>query len=201
MRQKFNKHATDAFFMEHGVLLSPKKIAISKPAVLEIGSGKGKFITDYAIDHPDTLCIALEINRHVAYYIVAKIIDLKLDNVIVIIDDAERLDSYMDFKSLHAIFLNFSDPWPKKKHHKRRLSYPTKLKVYQSLLKDKGKIIIKTDHEPLFLDSVQYVQSMFEKVTIYDNIPLEDYVSEYELKKRPYGPIYKIDVEVNHENV
>jgi hypothetical protein len=42
---------------------------------------------------------------------------------------------------------------------------------------------------------------MFEKVTIYENIPLEDYVSEYELKKRPYGPIYKIDVEVNHENV
>ena len=200
MRQKFNKHATDAFFMEHGVIMTPQKIHIKQQAVLEIGSGKGKFITDYAKDHPDTLCIAFEINRHVAYYIVTKVVELNLKNVIIIIDDAERIDSYIGEHLLQKIFLNFSDPWPKKKHHKRRLSYPNKLKTYQRLLKHQGQIIIKTDHQALYEDSLTYVQSLFNHVTCDENVALEPYVSEYELKKRPYGPIYKITVEVYHEN-
>lgn len=201
MRQKFNKHATDAFFSEHGVIRSPKKINVTENTVLEIGSGKGQFITDFAKDHPDTLCIAFEINKHVAYYIVLKILELNLKNVCVVIDDADHISDYLDEHSLHTIFLNFSDPWPKAKHHKRRLSYPTKLRMYESLLKNHGKLIIKTDHQELYQDSIHYVSSVFQHVTYIDNTPLETYVSEYELKKRPFGPIYKIIAEVRHENI
>jgi tRNA (guanine-N7-)-methyltransferase len=201
VRQKFNKHATDAFFSEHGVITTPKKIDIKMNSILEIGSGKGKFITDYAQNHPDTTCIAFEINRHVAYYIVLKVIELNLSNVIVIIDDAERLDAYIDNHKLEAIHLNFSDPWPKKKHHKRRLTYTTKLQLYKKLLKHQGKLIIKTDHQALYLDSIAYVQSVFQYVTYDEDAPLEAYVSEYELKKRPFGAIYKIIAEVKNEHL
>lgn len=201
MRQKFNKHATDAFFMEHGVLFSPEKLELLPEAVLEIGSGKGKFIADYAKDHPETSCVAFEINRHVAYYIVMKKIEYGLDNLIIIIDDAERLDRYIDYKRLDKIFLNFSDPWPKKKHHKRRLTFPTKLTLYKKLIKHQGHMIFKTDHHSLYEDSLAYTHQVFNRVTSYEDIPLDTYVSEYELKKRPFGPIYKIIVEVNHEDI
>lgn len=199
MRQKFNKHATDAFFSEHGVITTPKKLVIKSNSILEIGSGKGKFITDYAQKHPETTCIAFEINKHVAYYIVLKVIELNLSNVVIIIDDAEHLDAYFNVHTLDAIYLNFSDPWPKKKHHKRRLTYPTKLHMYKELLKHQGTLVFKTDHHALYLDSIHYIQSAFQYVTYDDDAPLEAYASEYELKKRSLGPIYKIIAEVKDE--
>ena len=183
------------------MITSPKKLDLKSKSILEIGSGKGKFITDYAQAHPDTTCIAFEINKHVAYYIVLKVIEMNLSNVVVIIDDAERLDAYIDEHQLEAIYLNFSDPWPKKKHHKRRLTYPTKLQQYKKLLIDNGKLIFKTDHQTLYMDSVNYIQSVFQYVTYDEHAPLETNVSEYELKKRPLGQIYKIIAEVKHDRL
>lgn len=197
MRQKFNKHATDAFFAEHGVITTPQQLNLQGPLHIEIGSGKGKFITDMAHDHPEEMFVAFEVNRHVAYYIVMKKLELNLSNLIIVIDDAERLDAYVHPSSVSNIYLNFSDPWPKKKHHKRRLTFSSKLKLYKKLLIHQGKIFFRTDHLDLYMDSCFYFQEVFETVAFDDDAPLGPYVSEYELKKRPFGPIYTITVEVN----
>ena len=192
MRQKFNKHATDTFFECHPVLIKPTPLNLSGDIILEIGSGKGDFITQYAFDHPNTTCIAVEMNRHVCYYIALKKEALDLNNLVIIMDDAALLEQYLPKKSMAAIYLHFSDPWPKAKHHKRRLTYPTKLDMYGRLLKKEGQLIFKTDHQKLYIESSFYMQSKFKNIVFDDDSQEEAYMTEYERKKRPYGPIYKI---------
>ena len=199
MRQKFNKHATDEFFEKHHVYLSPKKLDLHGKVHLEIGSGKGKFITDIAKDFPLETFIALEINRHVAYYIALKKEELNLENLHIIVSSVDHLLEFIDENKVDHIYLNFSDPWPKAKHHKRRLSYPTYLSLYKKIMKPHALLEMRTDHQALYIASSFYIQEAFSKVMFDDDSEPFQYYSEYELKKRPLGPIYYIKASVNDE--
>ena len=198
MRQKRIKQATRELLSTHGVIIDFSKIDVNdKKVSLEIGSGKGKFITDLAKDHPHELFIAMEININVCYRILEKKLEDNIDNIIIILGDASNLLSYFNPNSIDRIYLNFSDPWPKKKHHKRRLTATTFLKDYVVILKDQGFLQFRTDHHDLFHDSIETIHGFFDILDVNTHLEPSLYMTEYELKKRQEGPIYQIIGKVN----
>lgn len=175
--------------------MNPQIIKSEKKIKLEIGSGKGRFITMLAKHDPESLYIALEKDINVAYRLLQKQEELMLENLIIISYDALYLEHFFEPKSVDTIYLNFSDPWPKSRHHKRRLTHETFNKIYKKILKKDGVIELRTDHEDFFNDSIDYFRLAGFKV--YDIMYESDEIfnmSEYEIKKRVLGPIYSFKV-------
>jgi tRNA (guanine-N7-)-methyltransferase len=118
------------------------------PIYLEIGMGKGKFLLEHAKSNPDINYIGLEKFDSVIVQAVEKIYPCNLNNILLLNVDAEELLDIFDENEISKIFLNFSDPWPKNRHEKRRLSHANFLNRYQKILK--GDIEMKTDNRELF---------------------------------------------------
>ena len=193
MRQKKVKYATKEILESYDVVIEPKMLDFKEKRVfLEIGSGKGQFITKLAEDNPNDIYIAMEVNINVCYRIMEKKESMKLDNLIIILGDASFLNLYFSENTIDGIYLNFSDPWPKAKHHKRRLTYPTFLKTYVKLLKDHGFIQFRTDHPTLFHESIEYIENYFLITEVNQQLEASLYMTEYEIKKRAIGPIYQL---------
>lgn len=119
-----------------------------KPIYLEIGMGKGKFLLEHAKNNPNINYIGLEKFDSVIVQAVEKIYPCNLNNILLLNVDAEELLDIFDEDEISKIFLNFSDPWPKNRHEKRRLSHANFLNRYQKILK--GDIEMKTDNRELF---------------------------------------------------
>ena len=122
---------------------------------LEIGCGKGKFCAETAMANPDVLYIALERESSVILAAIEKAHELKIPNLFFVNADAKNLADYFEEDEVDRIYLNFSDPWTRKKKPKRRLTYRDFLKVYEKLLKSEGQIHFKTDNSLLFEFSVR----------------------------------------------
>lgn len=118
------------------------------PIYLEVGMGKGKFLGELALTHPEINYIGIEKFESVIVQAVEKIAPLHLNNIKLIQTDAEKLDEIFSKKELSKLFLNFSDPWPKNRHEKRRLTYKHFLEKYDNILD--GTIEMKTDNRELF---------------------------------------------------
>ena len=118
------------------------------PIYLEIGMGKGKFLLEHAKTNPNINYIGLEKFDSVIVQAVEKIYPCNLNNILLLNVDAEELLDIFDENEISKIFLNFSDPWPKNRHEKRRLSHANFLNRYQKILK--GDIEMKTDNRELF---------------------------------------------------
>ena len=192
MRQKKLKYVNKEMLNSLGVITDIKKIdTFHKPSYLEIGSGKGQFISSLAEKYPSNHYIALEVNINVCYRIVEKKLALNLNDFSIILGDANHLLDYFFEHTMDGIYLNFSDPWPKAKHHKRRLTYPKFLRMYQTLLKEDGFLQFRTDHKDLFEDSLVYFENFFETIELNRNLDISEHMTEYEEKKRPFGPIYQ----------
>lgn len=199
MRQKKIKAATIENLNNLGVLMhqTPIHVDPKKFITLEVGSGKGQFISSLAHDFQDEVFIAVEREQNVCYRLAQKKDSLKLDNLVIIMDDALHLEHYLFDMKVDKIYLNFSDPWPKVRQHKRRLTYPTMLERFKKLLKLDGQIILRTDHVDLFVDSYQYfIQAGFKILDCIWDLPESKYMTEYEVKKRSIGPIYQLITEV-----
>lgn len=191
MRTKKVKQAYDAIHESNLILTEPKKITADLPIVLEVGSGKGKFITELAKLYPNIHFVAFEKDINVCYRILEKQEALMLPNLTIVQDDANALLEYFNPKSVSKIYLNFSDPWPKKRHHKRRLTAETYLRMYETILIDGGELEFRSDFEPLYLDSLEYLMSSrFEVFWANTQCDCREAVSEYEEKKRKESPIY-----------
>lgn len=204
MRQKKIKHASLKNILALGVWTKPEKLPFDNTCdlTIEIGSGKGQFITSLAKDFPDKWFIAVEKEQNVSFRLAQKSAAMELPNLIIIMDDAKNLSEYLNGHQVDVIHLNFSDPWPKKRHHKRRLTYPSKLNMYKSFLKADGQIIFRTDHVDLFNDSFQYfIASNFDIKECNWNLEKTTYMTEYEEKKRRNGPIYQLVAEIKHEQL
>ena len=117
---------------------------------LEIGCGKGTFVCETAKRNPDKFFIAVEKVRDVMVMAMEKAKNAELTNVVFADIDAEKLGEVFEENELSEIYLNFSDPWPKKKHAKRRLTYRTFLELYRRILSPEGMVFFKTDNRPLF---------------------------------------------------
>ena len=138
--------------------------------MLEIGCGKGGFMVQLAKKFPETQFVAVEKMSDVILLAAEKIKREECLNVKLLNCDADSLPEYFAEGSVDRIYLNFSDPWPKAKHAKRRLTSPKYLEIYKKLLKKDGAIFFKTDNRPLFDYSVEtFTEAGFrlEKLT-YD---------------------------------
>ncbi|UQS82638.1 tRNA (guanosine(46)-N7)-methyltransferase TrmB [Bombilactobacillus folatiphilus] len=121
-----------------------------QPLELELGSGKGQFIIEKAHQNPDHNFIAMELQTAAAAMILHKQVAAKLPNLQILIDNGQKLTELFKPGEIAKIYLNFSDPWPKSKHTKRRLTSPNFLKLYQQVLPPKGQLEFKTDNQGLF---------------------------------------------------
>ncbi len=129
---------------------------------LEIGCGKGTFITELAKRNPDKYYIAMEIIPDVIMLAMEKAKQSELENVKFVCFDADKIQDVFEDNELCGIYLNFSDPWPKNRHYKRRLTYAGFLEKYKKVLKKDGKIFFKTDNRPLFdFSLVQFMECGF----------------------------------------
>ena len=120
------------------------------PIYLEIGCGKGQFITAHAEREPNSNFIACEGQASVVLRALEKAEEKSLDNLRVFIDYVHDLSDYFAQGEIAGIYLNFSDPWPKARHAKRRLTYHKRLQNYKQVLQTGGFIEFKTDNEALF---------------------------------------------------
>ena len=120
------------------------------PIYLEIGCGKGKFTVETAALEPDVLFVAVERVQEALVLAMEKALSMGLKNVYFLSIDAAKLEEYFAPGEVDLIYLNFCDPWPRKKNAKRRLTFHTFLKSYQRVLRLNGEIHFKTDNAPLF---------------------------------------------------
>ena len=147
------------------------------PLRLEIGCGKGKFITETAAKHPDINFIAFEKNLDVLVLAAEKVKEAKLSNVKFVAGDASVLSELDTKTKCEVIYINFCDPWPKKGYAKRRLTHENFLKLWQSLLSDGGAIHFKTDNKGLF----EFSLNSFSGFGMHlKNITLDLHTSDFE---------------------
>lgn len=149
-----------------------------KPLQLELGCGKGSFISQKAIRHLDTNFIAIDLVDAMLGLAKRKVEesyaehDLNVDNVYLTRYDIERIFNIFDKNDkIERIYINFCNPWPRGKHHKKRLTHVRQLMKYREFLKDNGEIYFKTDDNSLFIDSLTYFkESGFEIIDKTDDL-------------------------------
>lgn len=176
-----------------------------QPLYLEIGTGKGDFILNMAKNNPDAHFIGIEKSITCLAITAKKIVNEDIKNVLLIADDVSKVFAYLPQASVDKLFLNFSDPWPKKRHEKRRLTYKTFLDEYKKILKGNGEIIMKTDNIDLFNYSIESFTSngfILGQVNFdYDGLDSNDVMTEYERFFRDEGTkINKLVAKVGSNN-
>ena len=194
MRTKF-KAWTVPYLEEHKeVLIKAEELpALSYPYCLEIGSGKGQFLIDMARKFPSLNFVGVERNTTCAGITAKKLVEAEdVKNAKLVFDNADVVLMNLKDESVDNIFLNFSDPWPKKRHWKRRLSAPSYLNNYYRILKTGGRLIIKTDNVDLFGFTKEMLEGskfILESITDnYERLADEfDAETEYEKSFREEG--------------
>ena len=170
----------------------------SYPIHMEIGCGKGKFIYEMAKNNPNINYIAIEKYDSVLLRVLEKIENETIPNLKLVVLDASNLKNYFSSAEISRIYINFSDPWPKSAHQKRRLTYKSFLESYSYILKSEDSIFQKTDNRKLFEFSLQ---SFSEQGWILSNISLDlhkdaledNIMTEFEEKWSKLGPIYRLE--------
>lgn len=174
------------------------------PIHIEIGMGKGQFILEMALQNPDTNYIGIEKYSSVLVRALEKQKSLKRENLLFIRMDAEYITEVFGKEEVERIYLNFSDPWPKERHSKRRLTSVDYWKRYEQFLAKssdiaKGSVIFKTDNRALFdfsLEQVTQAGWILEDYTfdLYHSQYLEgNIMTEYEEKFTSLGhPICRL---------
>ena len=147
-----------------------------KPIQLEIGMGKGKFLMRLAEKNPHIHYIGIEKYSSVLVRAVEKTEDFEGKNLRLIRMDAEDIENVFEKGEVSRIYLNFSDPWPKDRHAKRRLTSVRFLERYDNILTSDGRIVFKTDNKDLFDFSLEQVE---EAGWILENYTYDLHHSEY----------------------
>ena len=217
MRQRNVKNCDEILASSDKYLRDIKSLDKTKyeNVCLEIGIGKGAFIAECANRHPENLYIGIELNKGVVSLATKKIaryeeeIGKKLDNLKVLDFNALELKELFGEHEVDKIYLNFSDPWPKKKHEKRRLTSDAFLDVYKEILKEGSVIEFKTDNRSLFEYSLKNMNKYgmsFEYLTLNLHADIDvgkldneepNIMTEYEAKFMVNGPIYKLIAKFN----
>lgn len=169
------------------------------PIYIEVGMGKGKFITTLAEQNPNINYIGIEKYSSVLIRAIEKQEQLELTNLVFLREDAERLEDFFDVEEVARVYLNFSDPWPKDRHAKRRLTSVQFLKRYKGILSKDAWVEFKTDNRPLFDFSLEQVQEAGWQLIMHTfDLHNSEFVkgnimTEYEERFSGMGnPIYKL---------
>ncbi|WP_406613719.1 tRNA (guanosine(46)-N7)-methyltransferase TrmB [Mycoplasma corogypsi] len=153
MRIRFDKTAQEKLDkFEYYIKQFPYHL--NESDVLEIGSGTGDMLLQLAKENPTIKYIAFEKFPTVAKQIMKKIVENNLTNLFIITGDAIDLPTLFTGK-INQLWLTFSDPWPKKRHEKRRLTYKTFLDLYKGILAENGQLWFKTDNDKLYEYSLE----------------------------------------------
>ena len=208
MRTRYNKDANDIVNSFDRYINSKEKLKEklkdnkTKKIILEIGMGKGDFITQMALQTQEYIYIGVELSIQVLAIAIKKLKNfekennVRLDNLYFMSFDAINLSEIFDGVEVEKLYLNFSDPWPKKRHAKRRLTNERFLKEYKKVLKKDGIIEFKTDNRLLFEYSLVSMQNFgMTFLEVYLDLHKTDVYNietEYEHKFSKNGPIYKL---------
>lgn len=159
MRQR-NKPWADDFLKNNPQLIIPNPaehknkwqsiFGNNHPIHIEIGTGKGQFLIGMAKQYPEINFIGIELAKSIVVTAAQKVMDSELDNILLLNENAEDINEIFAEEEIDGIYLNFSDPWPKNRHEKRRLTFHSFLKKYEDILDPSGEIIFKTDNRGLF---------------------------------------------------
>lgn len=166
------------------------------PLHIEIGIGKGKFIKEMALKHPNINFIGIEKYSTVLIKAIQRLEDTNISNLKLICADALNISDFFD-REIDHVYLNFSDPWPKDRHAKRRLTSDIFLSLYDNIFKGDNNITQKTDNYDLFNYSKdQFLKHKYEIcISEYNinNLPSDNVMTEYEEKFiKMNNLIYKI---------
>ena len=189
--------------------LADNSMVVNEPALLkgnnnsislEIGMGKGKFLISLAQDNPDINYVGIEKYSSVLIRAIEKCEELEISNLRFIRMEAEYICDVFDKGEIGKIYLNFSDPWPKDRHAKRRLTSKQFFDRYNMVLKNDGVVEFKTDNDLLFQFSLEQVpEAGWELVTytwdLHNDKELVqgNVMTEYESKFSAMGnPIHKL---------
>ena len=142
-----------------------------QPIFLELGCGKGSFISQMASKHLENNYIAIDLVDPMLGLAKRKVEEVynsenkEINNVILTRFDIERINLIFNKEDeISRIYINFCNPWPRGKHHKKRLTYPRQLEKYREFLKENGEIYFKTDDDNLFEESLNYFQNTGFKI-------------------------------------
>ena len=155
------------------------------PLHVELGTGKGDFICAMAEKNPQINFVGIEMEAEVVLKAARKIDEKNLPNVKIIVFNVNQIEEIFAENEIDRLYINFCDPWPKKRHAKRRLTYITFLQKYQKILKPAGEIHFKTDNRALFDFSLEQFELANFKVReisydLHANEPPENVRTEYE---------------------
>ena len=206
MRTRYNPQANDIIESFDRYIKEREKLQnilnTDKKICIEIGMGKGDFISNMAKLNPDNIYIGIELSPQVLALAIKKLKrfeeenGISLKNLYFMSFDALNLLDYFNESQIDILYLNFSDPWPKKRHTKRRLTYKDFLENYKKVLKEDGIIEFKTDNRGLFEYSLVSMQNFgMEFIEVYLDLHKTEVFNvetEYEKKFSPFGPIYKL---------
>ncbi len=159
MRQRNRKHLDERLdncahiYSDKGDILDEEFLAHT--VHMEIGCGKGRFITTLASLNPDIHYIASEMIANIIVLAAEKAHDMELENIRFVSGNVQYMADCIPAGSVDRIYLNFSDPWPKDRHAKRRLTHKNFLDLYEKILAPEGEVHFKTDNRALFDFSVE----------------------------------------------
>ncbi len=191
--------SSSPFFIADGSLYKGKWHQLfgnDRPIYLEIGMGKGKFLIENAIRYPEINFIGIERYDSVLARALEKVPE-DLKNIKIVRLNAEYIEKLFDHE-ISLIYLNFSDPWPKKKHHRRRLTSLEFLSKYDTIFQTDAVIVQKTDNADLFAYSLCCLSQygyVLEDVSLDYQPTVEDenIETEYEERFRKlHLPIYRL---------
>lgn len=173
------------------------------PLHIEAGTGKGRFIIGMAIANPQINYIGIELFDSVIVTALETILENEeeIPNLRLLKVNAKDIADYFEKGEVDRLYLNFSDPWPKKRHAKRRLTHESFLKLYEAVLPEQGEIHFKTDNRKLFeysLTSISEYGMLLKEVSLdlHDNEPEWNIMTEYEEKFSKKGqPIYRMEAQ------
>ncbi|WP_339251069.1 tRNA (guanosine(46)-N7)-methyltransferase TrmB [Sporosarcina sp. FSL W8-0480] len=210
-----NKPWAKDFMAEHpDVLINEDEGAVKdwkaifnneNPIHVEVGTGKGQFIIGMALANPDINYIGIEHFDNVIVSALEKAIEAgKPSNLRLLRGNGANMEDLFKVRELDLIYLNFSDPWPKTRHAKRRLTHESFLAKYEDVLKEKGEIHFKTDNRKLFEYSLVSMSSygmVLKDVSLdlHAEMPEDNIMTEYEEKFSAKGqPIYRLEAMFNN---
>lgn len=167
--------------------VQPVKKDPNRELHVELGTGKGDFITNIAERNPQINFIGLEVEKTCVLAAARKIREKNLQNVRLIVFDINNIAEIFSAHEIDRIYINFCDPWPKKRHAKRRLTHFRFLEMYREILKPDGEIFFKTDNRGLFdysLEQFSAENMILRDVTnnLHENEPPDNIRTEYETK-------------------
>ena len=172
------------------------------PLHIEVGTGKGQFVTGMALANPHINYIGIELYDSVIVCALEKVLEANTPpNLRLLKVNGADLEKYFTKNDVSQVYLNFSDPWPKIRHAKRRLTHEGFLKLYESILIDNGELHFKTDNRGLFeysLTSISEYGMLLKYVSLdlHANMPEDNIMTEYEEKFSAKGqPIYRLEAQ------